>query len=413
MKLIWDITNYCNLNCKHCGTNNSERATFISKADAFRLIDKLNTYIDEVDLLGGEPLLYPYIFDVLARLTAKNISTNIITNGQFRANIAKKILIYPIKNILVSFEGLKEENDFIRGSGSWDKAFAFLVELINIKKSQFKNTTVGVNIVINRKNRNELTKIIEFFDNYRVDCIQFNPMFIEGNAKVNQSTLYLTEEEKMDAYEKIAKKSLCTFHSKVKINCDYPLISHYLNAKYGTSIVVDPAECTAFVDSIYANSEGGCYPCRKWPKKMDGGKNGDRTIFDSVDEFLHNTAISPNRICPECAFVSICHPCPLTSDNKQPQICEIAQNRMRAIFDDNKVITLNTSAHFIEEQNRYFVYFPEISCKTEYTAEGSNILRMCESGTDITTLSEANSIPLDEIKKFLLQESSKGKLRIE
>ena len=86
---------------------------------------------------------------------------------------------------------------------------------------------------------------------------------------------------------------------------------------------------------------------------------------------------------------------------------------MRAIFDDNKVITLNTSAHFIEEQNRYFVYFPEISCKTEYTAEGYNILRMCESGTDITTLSEANSIPLDEIKKFLLQESSKGKLRIE
>lgn len=413
MKLIWDITNYCNLNCKHCGAKNSASAAFLSKKKAFNLIDALNSYIDGVDLLGGEPLLYPHIFDVLERLTAKNISINIITNGQFEVPIAEKVLTYPIKSVFVSFEGLKEENDFVRGEGSWDKAFAFLIELLRIKKTQFKNTTIGVNIVLNKKNQENVIRIIEFFDDNKVDCIQFNPLYIDGNAKVNQSTLYLTEEEKLNAYEKIAQKSLTTLHSKVTINCDYPLIGHYLNTKYGTSMNPITAECTAFIDSLYANSEGVCYPCRRWLKKIDSGKNKEKLSFDSINEFLHNVAISPTRSCPECEFVSVCHPCPLIIDDKQPQICKIVQERYRSIIDADKIITLASPAYFIAEQNRYFVYFPELSCKTEYTVEGYNILRMCEFGVDIITLSEMTHISIENITKFLLQESSKGKLRIE
>lgn len=413
MKLIWDVTNYCNLNCKHCGAKNSASATYLSKSKAFNLIDVLDSYIDEVDLLGGEPLLYPYIFDVLERLTAKNISINLITNGQFEGPIAEKVLTYPIKSIFVSFEGLKEENDFVRGKGSWDKAFAFLVELIRIKKMQLKNTTIGVNIVLNKRNQENVIRIIDFFDDKKVDRIQFNPLHIDGNAKVNQSTLYLAEEEKVDAYEKIAQKSLNALYSNVTINCDYPLVSHYLNTKYGTSMNPITAECTAFIDSIYANSEGICYPCRRWLKKIDSGKSKEKMSFDSIDEFLHNVAISPTRSCPECEFVSVCHPCPLIIDNKQPQICKIAQERFHSIIDTNKTITFATPAYFVEEKNRYFVYFPELSCKTEYTMEGYNILRMCEFGVDITTLSEKTHMPLENITKFLLQESSKGKLRIE
>lgn len=93
--------------------------------------------------------------------------------------------------------------------------------------------------------------IIDFFDNLMVDYIQFNPLFYDGNAEINKSDLYLSEEEKLDAYEIIAEKHAGLTFSKLLLNSEYPLINRYLNLKYGTSFQVSVSECGAFVDSFF------------------------------------------------------------------------------------------------------------------------------------------------------------------
>ena len=157
MKLVWDITNQCNLNCKHCGANNSHSKWNLPKKNAIKFIDNVKEYVDEVDILGGEPLFYPHIFDVIEKLVLEKKKINIITNGQFESSVAKNLLKYPIKSIFVSFEGLEPENDLIRGKGSWNKAIIFLKNLLDERKN--KLTFIGVNIVINKINKNNLIKV--------------------------------------------------------------------------------------------------------------------------------------------------------------------------------------------------------------------------------------------------------------
>lgn len=86
---------------------------------------------------------------------------------------------------------------------------------------------------------------------------------------------------------------------------------------------------------------------------------------------------------------------------------------MNSIDLDDKQITLTSPSCFIQEHERYFVYFPKIACKTEYTKEGYRILKMCKSGANLGDLSRMNNIPVEDIKAFILQENAKEKLRIE
>ncbi|MFR8309250.1 MAG: radical SAM protein [Negativibacillus sp.] len=412
MKLVWDITNQCNLNCKHCGANNSHSKWNLPKKNAIKFIDNVKEYVDEVDILGGEPLFYPHIFDVIEKLVLEKKKINIITNGQFESSVAKNLLKYPIKSIFVSFEGLEPENDLIRGKGSWNKAIIFLKNLLDERKN--KLTFIGVNIVINKINKNKLLPIIDFFDNLMVDYIQFNPLFYDGNAEINKSDLYLSEEEKLDAYEIIAEKHAGLTFSKLLLNSEYPLINRYLNLKYGTSFQVSVSECGAFVDSFFSNNQGIIYPCRKYATKkhIETIDLFEKQIYQFQD-FLSISCIPTERKCLDCEFQPNCHPCPLNPSTETPIICKLVKNRMDKIDLKNKSFSIRKGSVFVEKNDHYFGYFPRLEYKTEYTKEGYNILKLCERGFNTAEISELSKIPFNDVITFLLQENKKGKVTME
>ena len=83
MKASWDLTQRCNLNCKHCGAANyiSKRHELEEK-DLLKIVDNMSGMITLVDLLGGEPLVCKGIEALLIKLEKSEIDYNIITNGQ-------------------------------------------------------------------------------------------------------------------------------------------------------------------------------------------------------------------------------------------------------------------------------------------------------------------------------------------
>ena len=56
MKLCWNITNRCNVNCEHCfrDRNKSE----ISLENNLLILNKVSNFVDEINFSGGEVLLY-------------------------------------------------------------------------------------------------------------------------------------------------------------------------------------------------------------------------------------------------------------------------------------------------------------------------------------------------------------------
>ncbi|MDR2842710.1 MAG: radical SAM protein [Spirochaetaceae bacterium] len=111
------ITDHCNLNCKCCDNFSPIADEKYLEIDAFerdlkRISELTNGKIEDICLLGGEPLLHPHItqfFDI-ARTYFKNGTISIITNGILLAkqneefwqsckknNIAITITKYPIR----------------------------------------------------------------------------------------------------------------------------------------------------------------------------------------------------------------------------------------------------------------------------------------------------------------------------
>jgi len=292
MKLTWDITNKCNLRCKHCAAVSLLEEDLPEYQNWRKVIDYVSNFVDSISLLGGEPLLHPEVEDIIKYANSKDMDILIITNGQVDPSILNTIMNYKIKSILVSIEGLEANHDQVRGNGTWKKAMDSIKYLTELKTQKSQKTQIGVNIVANKLNRNDIIDFIESTKELNI-CYQVSSLALKGNAETNQETLRIDNNELMDFFEEIAE-----YHGKhpnVEINIlnSYPIFKEYLNKKFGTTYEVKGFICEALTGSIYADPYGGIYACQNYHDvkiNMDDNNdwNDDFLKFKPLLQLLHN-----------------------------------------------------------------------------------------------------------------------------
>lgn len=83
MIVSWMTTNECNLKCKHCYQDaNTKQENELSTSEAFTMIDQIAKAGFKIMIFsGGEPLLRPDIFDLVAYATSKGLRPVFGTNG--------------------------------------------------------------------------------------------------------------------------------------------------------------------------------------------------------------------------------------------------------------------------------------------------------------------------------------------
>ena len=143
------LTEACNLACPHC-IRGKQRDIFMSLADFSRIITQLNQNADisAVILTGGEPLIHPDFFSILAD-TFKIFSKQVVITSNGTLNIPA-ILDYIATadqerlSIQISLDGTISVNDSIRGDGSYAKILANVTTLNNLGFTPSIATTVSV-----------------------------------------------------------------------------------------------------------------------------------------------------------------------------------------------------------------------------------------------------------------------------
>jgi len=100
------ITEYCNLSCVYCSSNNNIK-TFIS-LDELKNMDYDKYTV--INILGGEPLLHPEILDILKYYSSEKFKDKTVilyTNGTMlpKLNIKEKYNI----NVLLTFHSFGDE----------------------------------------------------------------------------------------------------------------------------------------------------------------------------------------------------------------------------------------------------------------------------------------------------------------
>lgn len=411
MNMIWDITYKCNLKCTHCGAIKFKKNERLDNKQ--KIIKYISPFVKQIDLLGGEPLTNPFVFNIINNLKENKIKVRIITNGQFSDDIAKKLIDTKIDVILVSIDGLDNENDKIRGIGSWKNAISFIQSLIKYNKVN-NLSIIGVNVVLNKKNFFNIDKLIDYLSTFDIQLIQINPLITTGRCEDNKNELIISEDLKINTYEKISKHIINNNINNVKLFTEYPLITKYLNQKYGTNFPMPDNSCRALIDTIYCDPNGNITPCRRYKTESISNEtattwNNDFNIFD---DFLNKTCLDISREnCNNCDCYEICFQCPLDKKESKPLICKIIDERYK-YWEGNKDSTFKLVKPYslIEKDNLFFIYNPILEIKTQYTKEGFNILNSIIEPKTIKEINKITSIPCEIIYRFLLQEKQLGKI---
>jgi uncharacterized protein len=127
--------------------------------DAYLLSDMLvEMGISEIDILGGEPLLVPWMKDFVVYATEYSISLNISTNGSLPDIVSQFAEIHTNSmNFGLSFEGFSETHNALTKSKNFSKAITGLKMMIAAEKNPIVKSTLM------KENVDEIYDLISYF----------------------------------------------------------------------------------------------------------------------------------------------------------------------------------------------------------------------------------------------------------
>ncbi len=161
--LFFELTNQCNLACIHCGSDCVEDPT---QADlpAEKILEVLGEIKARWDshqifivLSGGEPLCYPNVFDLGAKINNLEFPWGMVTNGfgwtPKKIQQAKRA---GLRSITVSLDGPPLEHDWLRGrKNSYKKA----VKTISLLTADRFWRAMDVITCVNERNLDQLDNV--------------------------------------------------------------------------------------------------------------------------------------------------------------------------------------------------------------------------------------------------------------
>ena len=223
-----EITDECQLECKHCFNGNRRHGAYLSIADWKLIIDRLEECgVFRVRISGGEPFCRKDVIDILKYLDLKPMRYSIYTNGLIVDQYVHELR--SLKNLVcirVSIDGTEEINDSIRGKGTYEKAVQNLLLL------EGHNIPCQVNFTITRNNYKSLGELSEQLHKRGV-VSQIHVGFIKigGNATENMDICFTDEI----AFEHQACEIRDCINSHDNI-AEYILLRPLYNRIYGNAI---------------------------------------------------------------------------------------------------------------------------------------------------------------------------------
>lgn len=158
--VVWNVTNRCNLRCKHCYISAEDRKyqdeLTTAEAENF-IIDLAEMQAPVLLFSGGEPLIRDDVFYLSKFATDRGLRVVLSTNGTLiTPEIAVSIKESGMQYVGVSLDGLNEIHDEFRCMpGAMDRS------LEGIKNCLELGLNAGVRFTVNKFNRQDLPGIID------------------------------------------------------------------------------------------------------------------------------------------------------------------------------------------------------------------------------------------------------------
>ena len=179
--LFFEITNQCNLFCRHCGSNCISKGQSLTVKDVERTLRSIHFERPMICLTGGEPLLHPDFYEIAECIQTMGFHWGMTTNATLIDDTtARKLKRLGMSTVSVSLDGMEHSHDLLRRqSGAWRRA------VFGLKSLQNTGFKPQVTSVFHRGNIDELEAMYAFLCDLRIES--WRPINVEPIGRACES----------------------------------------------------------------------------------------------------------------------------------------------------------------------------------------------------------------------------------
>ena len=202
-RLVFELTNACNLNCIMCGRNAADFKPTVFDMDVFRSFEPLMDIVEEVTLMGwGEPTIHPNFIEMLEIINKHSARKYFCSNGMNLKKIKNAIFDYNVDVFAVSLDGATDEtNSRIRRGSKIDQITEDLKDIVRIKKERgLKYPWINFVFCAMRSNIRELPDLVRLAAEIGIEEVKVVYLTVFGDDLMNES-LWGQEELVKEVFE--------------------------------------------------------------------------------------------------------------------------------------------------------------------------------------------------------------------
>jgi len=297
----WEITNRCNLHCRHClPMSGKPRPNELSFDDVILALNTLKANdVSSIYFTGGEPFARHDFLDILRQTVDLGFRTHVITNSTLLDDVELSAIKNMGVGLGISIDGADPvTNDITRGYGSFEKIISCL------QKCQDFQIPVQLYVAITQKNFHQLFEIAQMVKKYNCTGVHFNELNLGGRAIESAHELAISEMHRLTLPQVIKQITFDVFGE----------------------VLSDPDKrCWVDGSGMFMSSEGDIYLCVEVFQQKPGLAIGNiRSI--SFSEWLedHQHILSVNAEC--CYGVQVSERVTFTSNISSPCILVARQS---------------------------------------------------------------------------------------
>jgi len=194
--VTFQLLERCNLRCRMCYEWGDTGAYHARDALATLDLPLVLRTVDEClptkplfEFFGGEPLLYPGIFDVIERIRGAGCKVTFPTNGTLLDSHAERLVRTAPTRVWVSLDGPAPVNDRQRGAGVFDRAIRGIAAVAREKRAAGNRfPEIGVTYVVTAGNFREVEAF--FLDGIDLSLLACVSIELQSYATSDQAAEY-------------------------------------------------------------------------------------------------------------------------------------------------------------------------------------------------------------------------------
>ncbi|MDR2198914.1 MAG: radical SAM protein [Deltaproteobacteria bacterium] len=293
-RLVFELTNACNLRCKACARNTVSFKPTYFDPEWMKFFDPALPYVEEVTLMGwGEPTVHPHFTDFLSWAAKNDLRKYFCTNGLKLDHLFKNIFDNNCEIIAVSLDGAKAEtNNQIRRGSDFNKITRTL-KTITAEKTRLNISWPWINFVFTamKSNLNEFPQMIDLAADLNLNEVKLVYFTAFDDTMLDES-LYNETSWVSDVFNQAMEKS-----EKSGVSLKLPHLQKE-----------DPAgdsphkKCYTAWRDFFLGSDGFVRPCMSTSKKFFHINDASDfiTAWQSQQFVEHRKSVNSFSTTPEC-----------------------------------------------------------------------------------------------------------------